>query len=130
MGSSTASEVRAQIAVAMAGREAERLQNDNYDVTSGAFSDIEVATRYAMHAVCEWGLDPEFGQLSASVLNYQTTSAELQKLAEQRIRFWLVEGQQKAAELLLQHKKLLQEIAGQLLEKESLYADEIDLFFK
>ena len=130
VGSSTASEVRAQIAVAMAGREAERLQNDNYDVTSGAVSDIEVATRYAMHAVCEWGLDPEFGQLSASVLNYQTTSADLQKLAEQRIRVWLEEGQQKAAELLLQHKTLLQEIAAQLLEKESLYADEIDCLFK
>lgn len=130
VGSSTASEVRAQIAVAMAGREAERLQNDNYDVTAGAVSDIEVATRYAMHAVCEWGLDPEFGQLSASVLNYQTTSADLQKLAEQRIRFWLEEGQQKAAQILLENKKLLQEIARQLLEKESLYADEIETFFK
>lgn len=128
-GPSTASEVKAQIAVAMAGREAERLLSKNYDVTSGAVSDIEVATRYAMHAVCEWGLDPEFGQISASVLNYQTTSVELQRLAEQRIRFWLEEGQQKAAKLLLENKKLLQEIAEQLLEKESLYADEIDNFF-
>lgn len=128
-GPSTASEVKAQIAVAMAGREAERLQNDNYDVTSGAVSDIEIATRYSMHAVCEWGLDPEFGQLSASVLNFQTTSVDLQRLAEQRIRFWLEEGQQKAAQVLLENKKLLQEIARQLLENESLYADEIERFF-
>jgi ATP-dependent Zn protease len=55
---------------------------------------------------------------------------EYAEQAEQRIRVWLEEGQQKTEELLLQHKTLLQEIAGQLLEKESLYADEIDFLFK
>lgn len=130
VGSNTASEVRAQIAVAMAGREAERLRSINYDVTSGAVGDIETATRYAMHAVCDWGLDPEFGHLNASVLNYQTISADMQQLAEQRIRHWLDEGRQTAAKLLNQHRPLLERIAEQLIESESLYEDQIADFFE
>jgi ATP-dependent Zn protease len=130
VGSNTASEVRAHIAVAMAGREAERLRSINYDVTDGAVGDIETATRYAMHAVCDWGLDPEFGQINASVLNYQTISADMQQLAEQRIRYWLDEGRQTAAKLLNQHRPLLESIAEQLIESESLYEDQIADFFK
>lgn len=129
LGASTASEIRSHIAVAMAGREAERLLSKNYDVTAGAVSDIEIATRYALNAVCEYGLDAEFGQLSASALTYSSTSAALQQLAEQRIRAWLQEGQSTAAALLSQHHTLLQQIAGVLLEKESLYADEISDIF-
>lgn len=130
LGASTASEIRSHIAVAMAGREAERLLSKNYDVTAGAVSDIEIATRYALNAVCEYGLDAEFGQLSASALTYSSTSTALQQLAEQRIRAWLQEGQSTAAALLSQHRTLLQQIAGMLLEKESLYADEISDIFE
>lgn len=128
-GSRTASEIKAQIAVAMAGREAERLMSQDYDVSAGAMSDIESATRLAMMAVCELGLDEEFGQISTSVLTYQTISADLQSFAEKRIRSWLTEGQKLAAQLLGQNYPLLQAIAEKLYEKESLYIDEIKKIF-
>ncbi|MBZ9610474.1 AAA family ATPase [Rheinheimera maricola] len=128
-GSMTASEIRAQIAVAMAGREAERLQSSDYDVSAGASGDIRTATRYAIFAVCELGLDPEFGQLNIKELDNRMISSDLQQLAECRIRYWLNEGQQTAAQMLQQNKALLKNIADALIERESLYPDDIKLLF-
>ncbi|GGW54553.1 AAA family ATPase [Alishewanella tabrizica] len=129
LGAMTESEVRAQIAVCLAGREAERLQLSDYDVSAGAVSDIERATQLAYHAVCFYGLDTELGQINLKEISALTYSPKIHELAEERVRAWLGEGQQYAREILLKHQQRLQQLAELLYQKESLYADEIEAVF-
>ncbi|MDP5129709.1 MAG: hypothetical protein NWQ54_02420, partial [Paraglaciecola sp.] len=58
-----------------------------------------------------------------------TISPDLQQLGERRIRHWLNEGQLTAMQLLDEHRELLEKIANMLIERESLYADEIKQLF-
>src|SRR5207245_9572510 len=56
------SSVLDRIAMAMGGRIAEELEFN--EITSGAKSDIEHATKFARSMVCEWGMSEKLGPLA------------------------------------------------------------------
>ncbi|HOU54633.1 MAG TPA: AAA family ATPase [Myxococcota bacterium] len=117
----TCDEVRARIEVALAGREAERicLAGDFSQVTAGAISDLEHATRLAFSAVTRFGFDDRFGPLSLDGLPPAATK-DAMTLAQERTREWLAEGETAARALLEREKPLLEALAKALLQRETL----------
>jgi cell division protease FtsH len=120
--------VETQIAVLMGGRAAEELTQE--DITTGAGNDIERATEMARRMVCEWGMsdlgplaygskdEPVFlGRDFAQRADYSEETAQRIDSEVQRI----VERAHVAArEILEQQRPVLERLARELLEVESL----------
>ncbi len=120
--------VNAQLAILMGGRVAEELTQD--DVTTGAGNDIERATELARQMVCEWGMselgplnygdknEPVFlGRDFAQRSEYSDNTAQS---IDGQIRAIVQRGYEKAREILSEHRDLLEQLARELLEIESL----------
>jgi cell division protease FtsH len=120
----------------MGGRIAEEIAFDQK--TTGAGNDIEQATHLARAMVCEWGMSEKMGPLAfgkkegeiflgrelAAVQSYSEQTAHDIDIEVRRI---VTEQYQRAKEILLQHRPLLEKIAGALIEYETLDASDIDV---
>jgi len=62
-----------RIAMSMGGRIAEELEFN--EITSGAKSDIEHATKFARSMVCEWGMSDKLGPLAFGEEENECSSA-------------------------------------------------------
>lgn len=128
--------LEADIAVAMGGRVAEELIFGHAKVTTGASSDIEMATGMARRMVTEWGMSDLLGPLSYgqpqrevflghSVTETQNISEETSIKIDNEIRRIVDEGYTLARKILTGHKDQLELLANALLEHETLTGDEI-----
>jgi len=128
--------IKADLAVAMGGRIAEEMIFGYEKVTTGASSDIKMATDMARRMVMEWGLSDELGPLSYganqeevflghSVAQQQNMSEETAKKVDMEVRRIVEEAYTQAETLLEKHKDELHKLAEALLEYESLSGDEI-----
>ena len=120
--------VNAQIAILMGGRVAEELSQD--DITTGAGNDIERATEIARQMVCEWGMSDlgplNFGDKNEPVFlgrDFSQRSEYSDSTAQSidgQIHAIVQRGYDKAREILSEHRNLLEQLAQELLEIESL----------
>ncbi len=113
----------------MGGRVAEELFMNH--MTSGASNDIERATDIAQHMVCEWGMS-QLGPLAfrkpgnayesdrAHVLSEATA-----RCVDEEIRKVVMDGYDLAKSLIEKNRGAVEVMAQELLELESLEADEI-----
>jgi cell division protease FtsH len=120
--------VEHQIAILMGGRVAEELSQN--EITTGAGNDIERATDLARRMVCEWGMS-ELGPLSygdkdepvflgrefAQHADYSESTAQQIDVEVRRI---VDTGYQQARGILTEQRAVLDRVALELLEKESL----------
>lgn len=133
----TKSELLDEIAVLLGGRAAEQLIFN--ELTAGASSDIDRATRIARAMVVEYGMS-ELGPMNFAPqydMNYnrswgepQKISEELQKKVDAMVSQFIANGVKRAAELLLKHKKALEAVSEKLLEVETLDGDEFEALMK
>jgi cell division protease FtsH len=104
--------------------------------TTGAGNDIEKATELARKMVCEWGMSDKMGPLTYGKIDEQiflgkeigrsqNYSAQTAMEIDQEIRRIVVEGYQRATELIEGNIETLNSLAEGLLEYETLTADEI-----
>ena len=125
--------VTSQIAVLMGGRVAEELTQG--DITTGAGNDIERATELARQMVCDWGMS-ELGPLSFGAkdepvflgreLNQHSEhSDETARSIDQEIARLVREGHDAATQVLDERRELLEKLARELLERESLEGWEV-----
>ncbi len=137
----TLAKLKADLAVAMGGRIAEEIIFGKNKVTTGASSDIRMATDLAKRMVMEWGLSEKLGPLSYgapqqevflghSVTQTQEMSEKTQETVDQEIRRIVDEGYDVAYKLIKKHIKKLHDLAGALLEYETLSGDDIDQVLK
>ncbi len=128
----TKSELLDEIAVLLGGRAAEELIFD--ELTAGASSDIERATRIARSMVMDFGMS-ELGPISFSpqydTKDYRRAMGEpirisdrLQEKVDQEVAHIVEAGQQKAAKILKKFKKQLDDVSEKLLEIETLDTDQ------
>lgn len=126
-------EIRSQIAVAMAGRVVEEIFFGPDKVTAGAVSDIEQATRMARNAVVRFGMDEKLGPVfygeSAPMWGSEgmrvNISDDTARLIDSRIKLMVEAGYALASKTVLKNKKRLVELAEALLEYETLTGDEV-----
>ena len=123
------------IAMSMGGRIAEELIFKN--ITSGASSDIQHATKLARAMVYEWGMSKKLGFLALSSngevfigRDYQTRnnfSEKLAGIADDEIMSILNDNYKRAKEVLTEKIDLLHEMAKLLMARETIYKEEVDM---
>ena len=126
----------ANLSVAMGGRVAEELIFGHDKVTSGASSDIQMATNLAKAMVTQWGMSDLLGPLQYtenqeevflghSVSRQQNVSEKTAELIDAEVKRLVIGGFDRAKQLLTDHDDELEAVAQALLEYETLTGEEI-----
>jgi cell division protease FtsH len=130
-----------RLAIMMGGRVAEEIKFGKENITSGAASDIEQATKLARAMVTRWGFSDKLGQvaygdnqeevfLGPSVARQQNMSEETSQKIDDEVRRLIDEAYDTARDVLTRKKKGWTAIAEGLLEYETLSGDEIRAIIK
>jgi cell division protease FtsH len=125
-----------RLAIMMGGRVAEELKFGKENITSGASSDIEQATKLARAMVTRWGFSDKLGHvaygdnqeevfLGHSVARTQNISEETAQIIDAEVRRLIEEAYTTAMNVLTKKKKDWIALAEGLLEYETLSGDEI-----
>ena len=127
--------LKADLVVAMGGRVAEELIYGKDKVTTGASSDIEMATQIATKMVTEWGMSDKVGKIKYSTEKqsflggYQSNSGQASEktynLIDSEIKKLIDAAYEKAKKTLTDRKDDLETITQALLEYETLTGEQI-----
>tara|TARA_B100001146_G_scaffold224811_1_gene244260 strand:+ start:348 stop:2237 length:1890 start_codon:yes stop_codon:yes gene_type:complete len=128
--------LEANISKAMGGRVAEELIFGHDKVTSGASSDIQMATKLAKDMVTRFGMSKDLGPLSygeneeevflgRSITRQQHMSEETAKKVDIEVKKLVEEGYEKAKKILTTKIEDLHKLAKALLVYETLSGEEI-----
>lgn len=113
----------ARLDVCMGGRVAEEVVFGHENVTSGASSDIQQATRLARAMVTKYGLSDKVG--IQFIDEKQSLSSSKQQEVDQEVYDLLQSSYNRAKTLLLKYRKELDSLAQGLLDYESLSGSEV-----
>ncbi len=124
-----------QITMLLGGRTAERLFLS--DISTGASNDIERATELARSMVTEWGMSDKVGLVClgsegevflgrdyTSKSNYSEKQASI---IDEEIKKIIDECSKNAEKILTENKSKINTMVELLLEKETIYQDEVDM---
>jgi len=130
--SMTLDEVRANLAVSLAGRASEELFFGANKITTGAESDIAQATRLARYSITTAGLSDKIGLVAINQANtfgqriaLENASEKTAELVDNEIRVWLDTAHKDAKSILTKGRAKVDELARALLDKETLSGEEI-----
>ncbi len=129
-------EMTSRLAIIMGGRIAEEEKFGMDNVTAGAASDIQQATRLARAMVTRWGLSDEIGPvdygedqgqvfLGQQLVQSSSVSEETSKKIEEEVRKLIQQGMDDARDVMTKHRDQWSALAEALLEYETLTGDEI-----
>jgi len=128
--------LEANISKAMGGRVAEELIFGHNKVTSGASSDIQMATKLAKDMVTKFGMSKDLGPLSyganedevflgRQITRQEHMSEETAKKVDMEVKRLVNEGYEKAKKILTAKIEDLHKLAKALLVYETLSGEEI-----
>ena len=128
-----------QIAYAMGGRIAEEIVFK--DPTTGASNDFEKATSIARSMVTRYGMSSKIGAitlgsgssepfLGRELATHSNYSNEMAQQVDNEVRAILENALDEAHTVLTKNRSILDKLAKELLEKETLNQDEIAKIFK
>nr|MBQ0091670.1 ATP-dependent zinc metalloprotease FtsH [Candidatus Enterousia merdequi] len=130
--SMTMEEVRANLSVDLAGRAAEEVFFGKNKITTGAASDIEMATHLARRSITMAGLSDKIGLVAVNQVNafgqkisLENASEKTAEIVDSEIRNWLDNAYKDAKNLVSKNKVVVEKLAKALLDKETLSGDEI-----
>ena len=139
--SMTRERLYADLAVAMGGRLAEEMIFGSNKVTTGASSDIKMATDMARRMVTEWGMSEKLGPISYgensqevflghSVAQHKNVADNTAQVIDAEVKKIIDEAYENARKILTKHKKHLELLAETLLEFETLSGEDINILLK
>ena len=114
----------AHMDVCMGGRIAEELIFGAENITSGASSDIEQATRIAYAMVKNYGFSDKIGIMHVDTKS-PDTSGTTKQMVDEEVRILLKESYARATKILETHRKDLDILAQGLLKYETLSGGEL-----
>ena len=130
--SMTLAEVRANLSIALAGRCAEEIFFGADKITTGAESDIAMATRLARYSITTAGLSKRVGLAAINQVGtfgirgaLENASEKTAEIVDSEIRAWLDAAHADATKHLTKNKKTVEKLAKELLERETLTGEEI-----
>ncbi len=127
------------ICMALGGRIAEELVIK--DITTGASNDLERITEIAKKMVTEWGMSDKLGLvtygsnsqtvfLGKDMETHNTYSEETAKLIDEEMHSIIDREHERGMILLTEHRSILDNMARVLIEKETIYTEEVDLLME
>ncbi len=128
-----------QLAYTMGGRAAEELIF--HDPTTGASNDIEKATNLARAMVTQYGMTQKLGAIKLGISESQPFlgrdyghqrdySENVASIVDSEIREMIENAHQEAFDILVTNREILDLLVEELLEKETLNKEEIEVVFK
>ncbi|SDS08621.1 ATP-dependent zinc metalloprotease FtsH [Microterricola viridarii] len=135
----TRNELLDQLTYAMGGRVAEEIVF--HDPTTGASNDIEKATATARKMVTEYGMSTDVGAvklgqssgemfLGRDMGHQRDYSERIAERVDQEVRALIEQAHDEAWEVLNENRDILDRLAAELLEKETLDHNQIAEIFK
>ncbi|MDQ8158472.1 MAG: ATP-dependent zinc metalloprotease FtsH [Gemmatimonadota bacterium] len=132
----TREQLEAKLVMAYGGRAAEEIVFGHNRVTTGAASDIQQATSIARRYVTQWGLSDTIGPilvgdveqelfLGRDIQTRREVSEQTAQLVDSEVKRVAFEAHARAVAVLTEHRALLDIVATQLLERETLTRDDI-----
>ena len=129
-------EMTSRLAIMMGGRVAEELKFGDDNVTAGAASDIQQATRLARAMVTRFGLSDTIGPvdygsdqgdvfLGQQIVQSSHVSEDTSRKIEEEVRNLIQTGMDEARRIMTDHRDEWSAIATGLLEYETLTGSEI-----
>ena len=117
------------LCILLGGRVAEEIVFG--DVTTGAGNDIERASNIARKMVCEWGMSEAIGPMNfggpdETGRSRQAYSGETAVRIDQAVTGLVTEARETATRLLNENRAILEAMAKDLLEKETIGSEDID----
>lgn len=127
------------ICMALGGRVAEELVIK--DITTGASNDIERVTEMAKRMITEWGMSDKLGLvtygsnsqtvfLGKDMETHNTYSDETAKIIDEEMHSIIEGAHARASKFLTDHRSVLDNMARVLIERETIYSEEVDLLME
>ncbi|MEN2494944.1 MAG: ATP-dependent zinc metalloprotease FtsH [Hyphomicrobiaceae bacterium hypho_1] len=125
----------ARISMTFGGRVAEQIIYGKEHLNTGASSDITQATNIARSMVTEWGMSEKLGPLlynenqqevflGHAITQRQNMSEDTARLIDEEVRRIVLQGEQKAWEVLEANRDKLEAVAQALMEFETISGKE------
>ena len=127
------------ICMGLGGRVAEELVIK--DISSGAMGDIKQATKFARAMVTEFGMSEKLGLICYSddsqpmflgrdMATHNSYSEETAKMIDDEVRDIISTQHERARKLLSENRSILDNMARVLIERETIYAEEVDMLIE
>jgi len=127
-----------RLAMAYGGRVAEELVFGPEKVTTGAAADIQQATEMARRMVTQFGMSDAVGPIAVGdreaeiflgreVVQRREISERTAELVDTELKRMLGAAYERARDILLEHRAVLDRLAAALLERETLDREEVEL---
>lgn len=127
------------ICMSLGGRVAEELVIK--DISSGASGDIKTATKFAHLMVTELGMSEKLGLVNYSddsqpvfigkdMATRSAYSEETAKMIDSEVRGIIQTQHERARKLLSENRSILDNMARVLIERETIYMEEVDLLMQ
>lgn len=111
-------ELKARLAMMLAGREAEMLVYGN--TSSGAADDLKRASELATNMIGSYGFSKTFGLLSLQGLPKELIGPDIQKAVLEEARQMLEQAQNECREVLTRHRDRLDTLTAMLLREQTV----------
>ncbi|HJX38419.1 MAG TPA: ATP-dependent zinc metalloprotease FtsH [Anaerolineae bacterium] len=132
------SKFKDELAGLLGGRAAEEIVFE--DVTTGASSDLERATKLARKMVTEYGMSDKLGPLTfghkeelvflgREIGEQRNYSEEVARLIDEEVRRLISDAHETAQRILRENKDKLVNLASKLIEVETLEGKELEALF-
>ena len=127
------------ICMGLGGRVAEEIVIK--DICTGASGDIEQATETAKRMVTEWGMSEKLGLmaygsdsqtvfLGKDMETHSAYSEETARLIDEEMRKIINDAHARATKLLTENRSILDNMARVLIERETIYTEEVEMLMK
>jgi cell division protease FtsH len=134
----TREQIEARLVMAYGGRVAEELIFGRDRVTTGAASDIQMATQIARKYVTQWGLSDAVGPvlvgdneqevfLGNQIISKREVSEQTHQLVDSEVKRVIDSAYALATRVLSENIELLHVVAASLLERETLTREDIEV---
>ncbi len=126
------------IVMTLGGRVAEELIIK--DISAGASGDIQAVSKRARLMVTEWGMSEKVGPISYAsekeifigrdMASHVSYSEQTAGIIDEEVRKIIDASLQKAREILGKNKPLLDNMARLLVERETIFSEEVDMLME
>ncbi len=125
-----------QMAVALGGRVAEEIIFGEEEVTTGASNDLQQVTRVARQMITRYGMSDRLGPvalgrqqgnifLGRDIMSERDFSEETASAIDEEVRQLVDVAYQRAKQVLVENRHVLNQLADMLIDKETVDAEEL-----